>query len=146
MSDFKSKISYVKGLADGMELSDSREKKLMMEIINVLMEMGEALDDLEDKVMENQEYLESIDEDLGELEEDYYGDEDDDDEEYYDEDDEEYDEDDLVFDDDDFLEVECPECNETVYIDENLVGKDGKAECPNCKVIIDVHRAQKDSD
>lgn len=146
MSDFKSKISYLKGLADGMELSDSKEKKLMLEIINVLMEMGEALDELEDTVIDNQEYLESIDEDLGELEEDFYSDDDDeweeDDEEYYDDDDEE----DYVFDDDDFLEVECPECHETVYIDENLVGSDGKAECPNCKVILDVNKVQKDAD
>ncbi|HHW02652.1 MAG TPA: hypothetical protein GXX35_07560 [Thermoanaerobacterales bacterium] len=141
MSDFKSKVSYVKGLADGLELQDSKEKKLMMEIISVLTEMGEALDELENAVQENQEYLESIDEDLGELEENYYGSDDDDD---YDEDEDDFDEDELDFDDEDFIEVECPKCHETVYIDEDLVDEDGKAECPNCKVMIDVKQIEND--
>ncbi len=144
MYDVRLKVSYVKGLAEGLEIEDDKTKKLISEIINVLDEMAEAINDLKITMDDTQEYVESIDEDLGELEEEFYDDDDDDDDDFddyedYDDDDFDYDfNDDEEFDfcDEDFIETDCPYCHETVYIDEDFID-DGKAECPNCKAVIE---------
>lgn len=145
MNDIRLKVSYVKGLADGLEIGDEKVKKLMSEMINVLDEMAERIKDLEISMGDTQEYVESIDEDLGELEEEFYDDDNydyDDDDEYdfnYDDDDEfdiDYDDDEFDLNDEDFVEVNCPNCHETVYIDQDFIDEKGKSECPNCKAVI----------
>ena len=34
--------------------------------------------------------------------------------------------------DDDFVELQCPECGETIYFDEDMLTEDGALICPNC--------------
>ena len=67
--DIYGKMAYLKGLLDGMELADSKEKKLFAEIIDVLDELVEAVGDLYEEQDELQEYVESIDTDLEDAEE-----------------------------------------------------------------------------
>ena len=43
MSELKSKISYLRGLADGMELSSTKENRLVMEIIDVIEDMVDII-------------------------------------------------------------------------------------------------------
>lgn len=137
MKDIRLKVSYLKGLVDGIELEDVRSQKLVTQIVKVLEDMADTIEDIKLTVDETQDYVECIDEDLGELEENFYTwDEDDDEDEYYDYDDfdDDFDED---FDDDEFIEVDCPNCHETVYIDEDLVNEEGTTECPNCNTTIE---------
>lgn len=151
MDNLKSRVSYLKGLADGLGLDESKEKRLLIEIVKVLEEMAEAIDDLRAFSEATQEYVESIDEDLGQLEYDFYGDEDSDydfeededyeedyDDEYEDEYEEDYDEDEYDDLDEDLREIECPKCHEIIFIDEDLIDEEGKTECPNCKAEIRV--------
>lgn len=140
MKDIRLKVSYLKGLVDGIELEDVRSQKLVTQIVKVLEDMADTIEDIKLTVDETQDYVECIDEDLGELEENFYTwDEDDDEDEYYDYDD--FDDDDFDFDedfdDDEFIEVDCPNCHETVYIDEDLVNEEGTTECPNCNTTIE---------
>lgn len=80
------RVAYLRGLCDGMDISsDSKEGRLLMEIINVLGEFSDAMVDLEEEQLELGEYVESIDEDLSDLEADFY-DLDEEDWDYYDED------------------------------------------------------------
>ena len=113
------KASYIKGLAEGMEL-DSKDKttKLINALIDIIADLALTVSDLEDECAELHELLDAVDEDLAELEEDFYEDEEDDDEYYYDEDEE-------------FFEVQCPECDEIITLDEEML-EEGEIECPEC--------------
>ena len=103
-------VAYLKGLAEGLEISkETKEGKIIHKIIDVLESFDLA------------EYVESIDEDLSDIEDDIY-------------DDDELDED---CDDLSFIEMECPNCNDLVEIDEELLYDDEvDVVCPNCKAII----------
>lgn len=109
-------VAYLKGLAQGLELDGStKEGKLLTAILDVLGEMSEEIGEIEDTCGEQQELLELLDEDLGSLEEDFYEDDDDEDDECC----------------GDLYEVTCPNCEDTVYLDEDML-LDGDMECPNC--------------
>lgn len=125
MSYMHEKVAYLKGLAEGMKISEeTNEGKLLLQIIEVLEDFADEvddvydeLDDLNDAVLELDDYVEAIDEDLADLEDDIYEDDD--------------------FEDDDFEEVECPECGESFFVDGNLIDKGEDVECPSCGVIIE---------
>lgn len=116
------KVSYIKGLADGLELDEnSKQDKLLKAIIDVLDDIAMSVSDLEDGYDELCEQVDAVDEDLSDLEEDFYGDDEcecgghgEDDE-----------------DDEDFYEVECPACHDVIYLDEDMIDEGG-IECPNC--------------
>lgn len=105
------KVSYIKGLLEGLNLDENKaEVKLISAIVDLLDDMALEVTDVEDDVCELAEQVDEIDEDLGALEEDFYDCEDDEDE---------------------FYEVTCPTCGKTVCISEETLC-DGEMECPNC--------------
>lgn len=120
------RVAYLRGLAEGLEIEEkSREGKLLVHIIDALEDFADAISDLNEEQGELNEYVDFIDEDLADVEEEVFG-------EFDDEfDDEFYDEDDI-----DYVEVDCPYCNEVVYLDTELMSEDGKVECPNCQRLI----------
>ena len=100
-------VAYLKGLAEGLELDkDTKEGKLLTAMIDVLDEMAAEISDVEEQVGELDELVDTIDEDLGALEEDFYEDEDDEDEEEC---------------DGPMYEVTCPNCGDTIYLDEGTI-------------------------
>ena len=109
------KTAYLKGLADGMKISsESDEGKLLREIINVLEDVSDSVAALEDECDRLNEYVEELDEDLGDVEDYLFDDEEDyDDEDEDDYDDDEFDDEDY---DDDVIEIECPNCGETICV------------------------------
>ena len=112
------KAAYVKGLAEGLNLDESKpETKLINAMLDVIDDLALSVADLEDELAIVSEQVDAVDEDLGDLEEYVYDDCccDDYDGDY----------------DDEMYEVECPSCHETVAFDEaSLI--EGFAECPNC--------------
>ena len=126
MDDLKSRVAYLKGLAAGLALEEtSREGKLFAQVIDVIDSLAEAVTELQDDYDDLVDYAEAIDEDLNELEEDVY------------DADLELDEDD----DDDMFSVECPDCHEIVYIDDDMLEDDDIVEilCPNCERVVFVN-------
>lgn len=125
MSYLNERVSYLKGLADGMELdANTKEGKLLVHIIDVLDDFAEAIGELDEELAEVNEYVDAIDEDLTDLEDDFY---------------EELDE----FDDEEFVdfdEIECPTCGEIIYVDEEMLDEDGEIEvtCPECNETIHI--------
>lgn len=120
------KVAYLRGLAEGLEIEEkSKEGKLMVHIIDALEDFADAISDLNEEQEELNEYVDFIDEDLADVEEEVFG-------EFDDEYDDEFDDEDDI----DYVEVECPYCNEVVYLDSELVLEDGKVECPNCQRLI----------
>lgn len=119
------KIAYIKGLAEGLKLDESKPEvkvinamiDLLEDITRDLTDMGELYDDLNDQV-------EEIDEDLAEVESYIYDDEDD------------FDDDDYDFDDDPFYEVKCEACGEKINVSEDVL-LEGEIECPNCGEVLE---------
>ena len=67
------KMSYLKGLIDGLEIdSSTKEGKILLQMSEVMNEMVIYIDDLQSQVDELTELCEILDEDLGMVEEDLY--------------------------------------------------------------------------
>ena len=133
------KVAYLKGLAEGMKLDteESKEGKLISVMIGILEEVGLSIEDMEDNMEAMGEEIDAISDDLSDVEKIVY-DEDDEDE------DDDEDEGDCCG-DDDFFEVECPNCGDSLVIDEDVL-EAGTVECPNCKgkFVIDVGDCEDD--
>lgn len=112
------KVSYIKGLLEGLNLDENKaEVKLISAIVDLLDDMALEVTDVEEELCELTEQVNEIDEDLGCLE------------------DEVYDCDDACdcdcCSDDEFYEVTCPTCGKTVCISDTVLC-DGSMDCPNC--------------
>ncbi|MCI5499619.1 MAG: zinc-ribbon domain-containing protein [Clostridiales bacterium] len=119
------KVAYLKGLADGLELDKekSKESKLITKIIDVLEDLGFAVEDLEVEMEAVTDGLESMAEDLSDVETMVFDD--------FDEDDDESCGGCCSMLDDDFFEIACPSCGEDIVIDESVLDI-GEVTCPNC--------------
>lgn len=114
------KISYIKGLAEGLALDTAtKEGKVLSAIIDLLEDMVYEIDAIDEACAEIGEQLDAVDEDLALIEDDFYADEEDD------EDEDEY------YDDDDVYEVECPNCHDIIYLDEAMLEEEEMV-CPGC--------------
>ena len=117
--------------------------KLISKIIDILEDIGLAVEDLEEEVEVIGEELDAMSEDLADVEEMVF-------DEFDDEDDDEDEDDEFDFADlgDDFFEIECPECGEDLVIDESIFDV-GEIGCPNCgnKFALDlVDEDEEDED
>lgn len=132
MNYLKERVAYLKGLAEGMQISDStNEGKLLKAIIDVLEDVAIAVDDVEEVQEQLSEQLDEMDEDLAEIERLVFDDENDCDE-YEDEEDEEDEED-----DDTVTEFDCPHCGESIVLEEAFTNKDSIL-CPHCHKEIEI--------
>lgn len=111
------KVAYLKGLAEGLELDTqkSKEGKLISVMIGILEEIGLSIEDLEENSLALGEEIDALSDDLADVESIVYDDEDEEDE-----------------DDEDFFEVECPNCDEPLVIDDEALAE-GVIVCPNCE-------------
>ena len=139
MSNISEKVSYLKGLSEGMKISDAtNEGKLLLAVLDALEEISYELESLEEFQDELDERVSEIDEDLGCLEEDVYGkccnggscDCDDDC--------------DCGCQDDccekpQYITVECPHCKKETSFDLSIFDENTESvECPNCHEKIEV--------
>ncbi|HEU4965655.1 MAG TPA: hypothetical protein VFV52_17740 [Bacilli bacterium] len=148
MQQIKERLAYLRGLAEGLNVgAGSPEGRVLVGILDVLGDMSSAYERMNGSIGQIEEYIEAVDDDLTDLENEFY---DFDDDEYdedlelaYDMDEDELDE--LAFpieDDDDtaieYLEMTCPNCHETVFVDEDVFTNDEIIEvlCPECKETI----------
>ena len=131
MKDLEQKVAYLQGLADGLDMENSKEGKVITEMLDVLEEIVERLTFLREEQEDMLEYVEGLDDDLSDLEDDFYEDDDEDD------DDEE---------DEDFVEIECPNCHETVCFDSSILYEDDLIEvtCPVCDTVVFVNGDEED--
>ena len=130
------KLSYLKGLADGLKPDTEKpEGKLIVELLSAVYDMGQELASLRAEVTEMREYLEEMDEDLGDVESYLYDEDDDDDD---DDDDEDLD------DDTSYYEATCPSCGETVCFDDSMDPDD--IVCPHCGESFGCTKEDEDED
>ena len=112
------KVAYLKGLADGLNLDTekSKEGKLISVMIGILEEVGLSIEDLEENTQALGEEIDALSDDLAEVESVVYDEDEEDDGDY----------------DDDWFEVECPNCEEPLIIDDKALA-DGFVQYPNCQ-------------
>ncbi len=132
------RVAYLKGLADGLDIEEStKEGKLLINIIDILEDFADAIVELDEDTEEISEYVEAMDEDLTNVEGDLYEDdlyegdfyEDD----FYEDEDNDEESDEIGF-----VEIECPNCHEDVYVDEDLLYENGAdVVCPRCHETVD---------
>ncbi|MGI9951525.1 CD1247 N-terminal domain-containing protein [Moorellaceae bacterium AZ2] len=127
MKDLRKRVAYIQGLLAGLELEDTKEGRVLKEIVALLEDVAEAIHDLHEDYEELEEYLEDIDEDLYDLE----GEEGEEAEEDEEEEEEEG----------DYVEVECPKCHEIVCFDADVLDDEDVVEvtCPNCNAVVFVN-------
>ncbi|HOV26978.1 MAG TPA: hypothetical protein PK566_11545 [Pseudobacteroides sp.] len=121
MSYIKERVAYLKGLAEGLNISESSsEGKLLKAILEVMDDIAVSIEDLEESVDEISEQVDEMDEDLSYLSKELFDDED--------------------CCDEDVHEVECPYCNEVFELDTCDLDEDSdEIECPNCKKKIEIN-------
>ncbi|MCI6770967.1 MAG: hypothetical protein PUF31_01485 [Oscillospiraceae bacterium] len=126
------KVAYLRGLMEGLDIDDdSKEGKLFSAIVDTLDEIASEISDMEEDFEDLSDYVEEIDEDLGDVEGFVYGDDDCD----------------CCCDDDcdcDCVEIHCPACEEDVCIDLDCIDDDGVCQCPNCGADIEFEILDED--
>jgi DNA-directed RNA polymerase subunit delta len=130
MSSITDRTSYLRGLAEGLNLDkEKNENRLILEMLTVMDEMAQKIKDVEDDVDELDEYVESIDGDLGDIEDALFGEDED-----YDDEDEEADdgEEAETFDEDEELSFDCPHCGHNMQIKASDIDFDESPKCPVC--------------
>lgn len=144
MDKLDHRISYIEGLADGMELFQDKEGKFYQELIYVISDLNSSIQNIGVRLTELEEYVEAIDEDLNDLEWDYYEDDEqfDEDIDYYEmEDDDLLDEEDLYDElvaEDGVYHLLCPVCHETVIVEQDLFESNNVEQiiCPHCQEVL----------
>ena len=137
------KTAYIKGLCEGLELDkkDTAEAKVIKALLDLCQDMAEEIDALGSDVEDLIDYCEELDEDLGDVEEVLLEDEEYDEDEWdddccdcdCDDCDCDCDCDDCDCDcccDEDYFEIVCPSCGETVCFDESVNAEE--LICPAC--------------
>ena len=111
------KVAYLKGLAEGLNLDTekSKEGKLISVMIGILEEVGLSLEDMEENALNLGEEIDALSDDLADVESIVYDEEEDDEDE----------------DEEDGFEVECPNCDEPLFIGDDELAE-GVVVCPNC--------------
>ena len=124
--DICEKIAYIKGLAEGLSLDETtKEGKILSAVIDLLGDITEEICDIEDGCDELMEQIDAVDEDLSSLEEIIYEDDD------CDCDCCDCEDEDCDCCDDEVYEIECPACNDIIYLDADMLADEGMV-CPNC--------------
>ena len=119
-------IAYIKGLAEGLGLDEAtKEGKILTAIIDLLGDITDEICEIEDGCDELMEQIDAVDEDLSSLEDFIYED-DDCDCDCCDDDDC-----DCCGEADEIYEIECPACNDVIYLDADMLAEEGMV-CPNC--------------
>ena len=141
MSELSNKISYIKGLAEGMKLAGkSDEGGVIEKMIDALSDMAAEIegislfcDDVDEELDVLNESVTDIGASIGDIYEQLDGgaEEQTGDNDYLDGNDEDYD-------DDGLFEIMCPECGEDIIVDFDMLDDENNIVCPNCHKEIDL--------
>ena len=122
MNDISKRASYIKGLADGLNIDNqSNEGKIIVQLLSLVCDMADEIEELKGNISDIDELNEMADDVLDMSKKLGDGDYDDLTDDDYDYDDE-----------DDLYEIECPHCHEDVMIEFDMIDEDNSIICPNC--------------
>ena len=140
MSNLSDRVSYPKGLAEGLKLdTEKSEGKLIEKILEALSDITAEIDSLREDHDDPSSYVEAVDNDLSDLEDVVLGNDDDEDDEFEDEDEEDDEDDGLV-------EYTCPHCGEEMTFEVDSFDFDEDYLCPNCHKPLFPEDTEEDED
>lgn len=120
--ELSKKAAYIKGLMEGLGIDDSTDQgKVLKAMAELLEEMAETIEDVAALADETVDVVDSISDDLSDLEDAFFdvgidgSDEDGEDVLY---------------------ECVCPTCNETIVLDDEMIGA-GSIACPSCGEVLE---------
>lgn len=117
MDSIKPKVAYLHGMMDGLSIDvSSKEGKVLKEIVKVLEDIADRMDEIEANQSNLEMYMDALDDDLQDVEEDFYG----------------FDDSDGFMGEDEFVEHQCSQCGETIYLDRSIIENNELIKCPNC--------------
>jgi PAS domain-containing protein len=114
LRDISERVSYLQGLSEGLNITEgSPQGKIISGILNVMNEMAEEITGIQQDFEEMRDYIQSVDDDLLDLEE-------------------------TVLEDDDYIELECRNCGEQLYIESDILDDEDVIEvtCPCCNEVV----------
>jgi predicted RNA-binding Zn-ribbon protein involved in translation (DUF1610 family) len=122
-NDLVAKVAYLQGL--GIP-KDSKENKLIKEIIDIMHDFAEEIRELQETQEQLKEYIETLDDALSDLEDEVS--------------------DSYVYDDEEFVEVGCPNCGELVLFEPEILEEDAEVEviCPECDEVVFVTEGESE--
>ncbi|AYD40602.1 hypothetical protein D4Z93_08700 [Clostridium fermenticellae] len=125
MSSILSKVSYINGLMDGLQIDkDTKEGKVLVGIVDVLKSMAEEIENISESQKSIEEYMDAVGNNLTYLDDDPY-----------------YDDYKLYEDEgDNFVQFKCSNCGDDIYVDKDIIDQREDITCPNChnKMPLDV--------
>lgn len=131
--DMTEKVAYIKGLMEGMEFdTTTKEGKILAAVVEALGDVAGKVSELDDEMDDVYDEVDAISEDLGDVESYLWEDDDEDDEED-------------SCDEDGMYEITCPNCGETVCVDEDMLSDEDLA-CPNCGTKFEVDFSDDEGD
>ena len=132
------RISYIRGLAEGLQLDETKpEVKVLNAIVELLDDMAYSVSDMEELYDELAAQVDEIDQDLADVETELYDDEDCDCDCDCCDDDCDCDCCDFEEDEDNpFYEVTCGACGQHINVSEDVL-LEGEIECPNCGELLE---------
>ena len=126
------KVSYIKGLAEGMKLNtETSEGRILSAIIDVLGDIAINIEDIDSDLADLTDVVNDVEDSLIDLEDTVY----DEDSDYNGE----------VDDEEDIYEITCPDCGETITTDFDVIA-DGGIKCPNCGAELEFDLSALDND
>jgi len=150
----REKVAYLEGLAEGMDIEATENGKIFAAIIDTLADMADEIEELNENALDIGEELDAISDDLAEVEDFLLDDDYIDDEDFdfdFDEEDDDYDDDedygcDGCGGDSSFtIDVNCPECNAEIELDEEDIANESVT-CPACRKLIELEIDEVDVD
>jgi len=116
MSILKEKVSYLKGLMNGLDLEEvENQKKFFNSILETLDEFSEEIERIDSMQAGLKDQVDAIDEDLGTLEDEIYEDG-----------------------EDESIDITCPHCNETISFTGEELSENEEVECPVCHKTFEI--------
>ncbi len=113
MAYLNEKVSYLKGMADGLNISDATpEGKLLLAMLGVMQEIADEVECVigaQDELAEDVAELMECCAECGEYD-----------------------------DENDYFEIECEKCGEIIVIDDDDLECDGPILCPSCGEEIEI--------
>ncbi len=128
------KVSYIKGLAEGMKLDGStNEGKVINAILDVLGDIALDIEDIDADLADVSDVVSDLEESVCDLEDEVFGDAEEDSEDEEEED------------DGDLYEITCPNCGNSITADYDVISS-GTIECPNCGETLEFDLKSLDED
>jgi hypothetical protein len=126
MKGISEKVSYLQGLYEGLNVSDTGSNgKILSGLLQVMEEVAENIEDMQQEIHNMQEYLEDLDEEIMDLEEKIWGVQ--------------------PWDDEDILDIRCHNCGEQLFVDTGILDDDVlEITCHNCNTLVYINDASFD--